>query len=146
MISEALKCNSTLYVLDLASDEWNDDKKVKIMKREINNLQNWWDISTKKQKIRKKYLKKQKSDKKIVHRGRPKRIEKLKKNLLSNIEQIEKKYYKYDIEDILYFDFLEILSFLKEFYNFDYENDSLKDEKKEELKSKLNIFFNNFVK
>ena len=72
-------------------------KKVKIMKREINNLQNWWDISTKKQKIRKKYLKKQKSDKKIVHRGRPKRIEKLKKNLLSNIEQIE---------DILYFNFL----------------------------------------
>ena len=121
-------------------------KKVKIMKREINNLQNWWDISTKKQKIKKKYLKKQKIDKKIVHRGRPKRIEKLKKNLLSNIIQIEKKYYKYDIENILYFDFLEILSFLKEFYNFDYENDSLKDEKKEELKSKLNIFFNKFVK
>ncbi len=116
------------------------------MKRELNNLEDSWNEGYKINKIKKKNNS-QLNTKKNFRRGRPKGKEVLDKNSNKNDkkEQI-KKYGKYKIENKIYFEFMEILSILKEYSHIDYENIVLKDEQKQEFKTNLNDFFKNNVR
>ena len=113
------------------------------MKREITNLGDWRTISTKIKKIKKKI-----SIQNTKKRGRPKGKE-IQKPKKSNPKKEEEKqeYHKYKLENQIYYDFLEVLSFLKDIYGIDYEDNSvLNDEEKQEFKAKLNDFFKNYIK
>ena len=114
------------------------------MKRELNNLEDSWNEGYKINKIKKKN---NINHKKNFRRGRPKGKEVNEKNNSSSDkkEQI-KKYGKYKIENKIYFEFMEILSILKEYAHIDYENILLKDEQKQEFKTNLNVFFKNNVR
>ena len=116
------------------------------MKRELNNLEDSWNEGYKINKIKKKNNS-QLNNKKNFRRGRPKGKEVLDKNSNNNDkkEQI-KKHGKYKIENKIYFEFMEILSILKEYSHIDYENIVLKDEQKQEFKTNLNDFFKNNVR
>ena len=116
------------------------------MKRELNNLEDSWNEGYKINKIKKKNNS-QLNNKKNFRRGRPKGKEVNEKNNNNNDkkEQI-KKYGKYKIENKIYFEFMEILSILKEYSHIDYENIVIKDEQKQEFKTNLNDFFKNNVR
>lgn len=111
------------------------------MKREITNLGEWWTIST---KIKKKKINLQNTKK----RGRPKGKEAQRgKKTKPKKEEEKQEYYKYKLEGQIYYDFLEVFSFLKDIYGIDYEDNSvLNDEEKQEFKAKLNDFFKNYIK
>ena len=114
------------------------------MKRELNNLEDSWNEGY---KIKKKNNSKL-NNKKNFKRGRPKGKEINDKNNNNNNDKKEqiKKYGKYKIENKIYFEFMEILSILKEYSHIDYENIVLKDEQKQEFKTNLNDFFKNNVR
>ena len=104
------------------------------MKREISNLGDWWTISTKMKRIKKK------------KRGRPRLSEQKKNTKREEDDEDIKEYYKYKLEDKIYYDFQDILSFLKDEYEIDYEDPILNDEEKQEFKTKLNLFFKTNIK
>lgn len=112
------------------------------MKREISNLGDWWTISTKMKKIKKKIIHEQK----VKKRGRPRLSEQKKKYKKKEDDDSIKEYYKYKLEDKIYYDFQDILSFLKDEYEIDYEEPILNDEEKQEFKTKLNLFFKKHIK
>ncbi len=116
------------------------------MKRELSNLEDSWNQEYKFNLLKKKNNKKG-NNKKLFKRGRPKGKEIIDKSNNNNDkkEQI-KGYRKYKIENKIYFEFMEILSILKEYAHIDYENILLKDEQKQEFKTNLNEFFKNKVR
>ena len=112
------------------------------MKREISNLGDWWTISTKMKRIKKKIIQDQKMKKRRRHR-----LSEQKKNTKREEDDEDiKEYYKYKLEDKIYYDFQDILSFLKDEYEIDYEDPILNDEEKQEFKTKLNLFFKTNIK
>ena len=112
------------------------------MKREISNLGDWWTISTKMKRIKKKII----QDQKMKKRGRPCLSEQKKNTKREEDDEDIKEYYKYKLEDKIYYDFQDILSFLKDEYEIDYEDPILNDEEKQEFKTKLNLFFKTNIK
>ena len=112
------------------------------MKREISNLGDWWTISTKMKRIKKKII----QDQKMKKRGRPRLSEQKKNTKREEDDEDIKEYYKYKLEDKIYYDFQDILSFLKDECEIDYEDPILNDEEKQEFKTKLNFFFKTNIK
>lgn len=119
------------------------------MKREIINLENTWDNQKFKQKKKRKYQKKLKQKDLIKEKLMPKRKRgrpKIYKNNQDSVIQNEDNndIIKYKLNDKYYYNFMDLLMFIKNCYGIDYENSILKDEQKQEFKVKLNSFFSNY--
>lgn len=117
------------------------------MKREIINLENTWDKL--KLKKKRKYRKKQKTKQIKTEQEMPKRKRGRPKLHRDPQDQVihsskDNEITKYQLNDTLFYDLMDLLSFLKVYYGIDYENSILKDEQKQEFKVKLNHFFKNY--
>ena len=112
------------------------------MKREISNLGDWWSMSTKIKKIKKKIL--LQAERKRATFTKKNNLTKhylsLNKDLLNNNKD-QPSIYCYKLENQSYFDMMELLDFIKHTYDINYEQANLNEKQKQELKMKLNLFF-----
>jgi hypothetical protein len=126
-------------------------RKSRMMNRELKKLESQNKVG--KQKIH------------IKHRGRPKNYSinnissnNFKENSSNNSKKefksplpVAKKHSnllnlkKYSFSNELYYSLTDLLSFLKKYFNIDYENFILKDEQKQEFRAKINEFLTTFT-
>ena len=96
------------------------------MKREISNLGDWWSMSTKIKKIKKKILlqAERKRDTFTKKNSLNKNYLPLNKELITNNKE-QSLIYCYKLENQSYFDITELLDFIKNTYDINYEKANL---------------------
>ena len=110
------------------------------MKREISNLGDWWSMSTKIKKIKKKILLQAERKRDTFTKKNSLNYLPLNKELITN-NKGQPVIYCYKLENQSYFDITELLDFIKNTYDINYEKANLNEKQKQELKLKLNLFF-----